>query len=327
MRQNSEFQLWQIASGLVNSTKRYGVSLPILLSFIFNIFKFFSQMKNIILLFLLTLCAYNQLCAQCPTSIEEPVTDGTRYDLTLSNISQCPAAMNTAISIGSNATGYLSGYCGDYGDPAGPIVLEVIHNSGALIVLANQTSGLTIIFNGNTCIYNAMGVLPIELLSFEGKAVEKSNLLTWRTASETQNKGFDIERSTDGSRFETIGFVAGHGTTTQAQRYTFEDKSPLWGFRGYYRLKQLDEDGRFEYSKTITITRKGENVVSVFPNPTEGILNISASDYEQAFVLVNSIGQVVLQGSQLEPSINVQALPSGFYYLKIGTQTMKVVKE
>jgi hypothetical protein len=241
------------------------------------------------------------------------VGNGTRYDLTLTNLSQCPAP-GTIISIGSNTTGYIAGLCDHQdADPDLPIVLEVTHNNGTLIVLANQTSGVLIsggVFSA--CQYNVMGVLPIELSSFEGKALEKSNLLTWQTKSESQNKGFDIEASPNPSKggepdeWQKIGFVPDHGTTNEVQRYSFSHVLPSFGGAGggfYYRLKQLDFDGRFEYSKIISITQKGGNTVSVYPNPSKGVLNISATDYEQAFVLVNSIGQIVKQGEQLEETI------------------------
>jgi Secretion system C-terminal sorting domain len=204
----------------------------------------------------------------------------------------------------------------------------VAGNKAAILTAVNNpanwtvSSGAVVIYTGSI----SFTALPIELIHFEGSKREGQNLLTWATASETQNKGFDIERSTYGSRFEKIGFVAGNGTTSKTQRYTFKDDKSPNGVT-YYRLKQLDFDGRSEYSKTIVITRKAKDAVSVYPNPTEGVLNISAGDYEQAFVIVNSIGQVVLQGEQLDKTINLQSLPSGFYYLKIGAQTMKVVKE
>jgi hypothetical protein len=287
--------------------------------------------KNILLLSLVALFNLNAK-AQCPTSILDDQLDGSSYIFTLASSANCslypvpPIAVNTITLSGTDpVTGMaatpLYGVTDCATLPNGVTQLFISANAGTVSLYSGSIS-FTV--NGSLC--NFAQVLPITLVSFEGKALEKSNLLTWRTASETQNKGFDIERSTDGSRFEKIGFVAGNGTTSQTQRYAFnDDKSP--NGIAYYRLKQLDNDGRFEYSKIVAIAQKGENAVSVFPNPTEGVLNISTDDYEQAFTMVNSIGQVVLQGEQLDKTINLQALPSGFYYLKIGTQTMKVVKE
>jgi hypothetical protein len=172
--------------------------------------------------------------------------------------------------------------------------------------------------------------LPIELTSFEGKNNDNQNFLTWTTASETQNKGFDIERSTDGSRFEKIGFVAGNGTTSQTQRYAFnDDKSP--NGIAYYRLKQLDFDGRFEYSKIVAIAQKGGNAVSVFPNPSNGVFTLSGLENieDEQISIVNSIGQSIAITIQNDGQMDLSAYPSGVYYLRIASsgQVVKLIHQ
>ncbi len=180
-------------------------------------------------------------------------------------------------------------------------------------------------------------VLPVELINFDATIDGGQNHLTWRTASESQNKGFDIERSADGVRFDKIGFVAGKGTTNQVQNYRFEDNttfsSPLErsGEVVYYRLKQLDFDGRFEYSKIIAIDSKGENVASVFPNPSTGLFTIAGVENmeDETFTLINSIGQTLSINVQNDGQIDMSAFPSGVYYLRVASngQVMKLVKE
>ena len=176
---------------------------------------------------------------------------------------------------------------------------------------------------------NARTILPITWLSFTGKAEEDYNLLTWTTASENQNKGFDIERSADGVRFEKIGFVTGKGTTSTKQDYRFKDESP--NGLVYYRLKQLDFDGRFEYSKIIAIDRKGENVMSVFPNPSKGIFTITGIKNleDETFTLINNVGQTLSINVQNDGQMDMSAFPSGVYYLRVASngQVMKLVKE
>lgn len=172
-------------------------------------------------------------------------------------------------------------------------------------------------------------VLPIELLNFEGRNTEGGNLLTWQTASETQNKGFDIERSTDVIYFEKIGFVLGNGTTIQKQDYFFKDES----FEGvvYYRLKQLDFDGRFEYSKIISIGGKGKTVLSVFPNPSKGVFNVFGAENtdKEDFIFMNSVGQTVPIKVQNNRQIDFSVYPSGVYYLRVSSsgQVIRLVKE
>jgi hypothetical protein len=79
-------------------------------------------------------------------------------------------------------------------------------------------------------------------------------LLSWQTATEKNNAGFDIERSTDSTAFSKIGRVKGNGTTTQSHSYTFTDKTASGTV--YYRLKQTDYDGSATYSSTVEV--KGE---------------------------------------------------------------------
>ena len=118
----------------------------------------------------------------------------------------------------------------------------------------------------------SISALPIELLSFKGQYTEKGNLLTWTSANEIQNKGFDIESSRDGLRFEKIGFVAGNGTSNRVHHYHFEDPSSLESSDNvlYYRLRQWDFDGGFDYSNIISITMNGKPVAGIFPNPGSG---------------------------------------------------------
>lgn len=169
-----------------------------------------------------------------------------------------------------------------------------------------------------------VAVLPIELTSFTGKAVNKTNVLSWETATETNNKGFDIERSGDGKNFEKIAFVAGNGTTSKSQSYGFEDNTPL--SISYYRLKQWDEDERFELSKIIQITQKSSVKLNVYPNPVSNILTME-TDLKGDYQIINLIGQVVLKGQTSTSNIDVSLLPQGTYILKVGAEQVKFIKQ
>ena len=78
--------------------------------------------------------------------------------------------------------------------------------------------------------------------------------LQWSTATETNNQGFEIQRGTNNRDLVTVGFVKGNGTTTETQSYTYVDNTELSG-TVYYRLKQLDLNGKYEYSKVVEVTR------------------------------------------------------------------------
>ncbi len=165
-------------------------------------------------------------------------------------------------------------------------------------------------------------VLPIMLSSFFANRTKDNEVkVTWQTASESQNKGFDIERSTDGSRFEKIGFVAGKGTTSETQNYSFEDKSASGLV--YYRLKQLDFDGRFEYSHVLVVDNKSkEDRFVVAPNPVSDMLNIEylgRNNDTRSIEIYDVFGKLIYQVSNdlQENEINTSNLQSGTYIWKI----------
>lgn len=112
--------------------------------------------------------------------------------------------------------------------------------------------------------------LPVELMSFTGTPKENTVQLDWATAMEKNNEVFDVQRSMDGKRFESIGFVKGVGNSNDVQRYSFLDKTPEPG-TNYYRLKQVDSNGRSEYHRVIAVNVKGggDNGIqmTVAPNP------------------------------------------------------------
>jgi Secretion system C-terminal sorting domain len=111
--------------------------------------------------------------------------------------------------------------------------------------------------------------LPVELIAFKAKAEGFDVKLDWATASEHNNAGFQIERSENGADFRAIGWVEGRGTTTEKQTYVFEDPRLQSGRKYYYRLKQMDTDGSFKYSKIVNV-RVGGRVAAAgdfAPNP------------------------------------------------------------
>lgn len=112
--------------------------------------------------------------------------------------------------------------------------------------------------------------VPVELVSFDAALIGKSVRLSWQTASESNNFGFDIERSPDKKQFQKIGFVTGRGTCNVPAKYQFLDETVAPGNLYYYRLKQIDLDGAFDYSGTIqllTTPPEHHNLQQNFPNP------------------------------------------------------------
>ncbi len=110
--------------------------------------------------------------------------------------------------------------------------------------------------------------LPVRLISFDGKATEKGNELTWKTSEEKNFSHFEIQRSSNAKVFEKIGQVKGN----LSENYEYHDSTPLIGAGGLYRLKMIDLDGSFEFSKIIYIENKSEKstVGNFYPNPAIG---------------------------------------------------------
>jgi hypothetical protein len=167
-------------------------------------------------------------------------------------------------------------------------------------------------------------VTPIELSKFEAKTTKNAVLLTWRTESEKDNDGFNIEHSTNGKDFQTIGQVKGHGTTVATNTYTFEHKDPSRLLRDvpsvsthYYRLKQIDFNGASNYSPVRAVVF-GKNSLSIKTTVVHDALDIeTAEGTETILSIFNTFGQQVLthkgQGAQ---HINVSSLPVGLYIMR-----------
>ena len=172
-------------------------------------------------------------------------------------------------------------------------------------------------------------VLPIELISFTGKNEKAQNLLSWKTATETNNKGFDIETSKDGVNFQVLEFVKGRGTTSETQNYTFTHRlSKNESGILYYRLKQMDFDGQFEYSKIIVVRSEGkQNSIAVYPNPSNGLYTIvpNEKDEIEQISLMSITGQSIdvnMQNNQLDLSNE----PAGVYFLQVNGENIKLIK-
>ncbi len=165
-------------------------------------------------------------------------------------------------------------------------------------------------------------VLPVELLSFRGVAESSYNRLIWTTASEQNNDGFEIEHSADGRNWKYLDFVKGFGTTVDLQQYEFVHENPSSGLN-YYRLKQLDFDGQYEYSSIVSVSSRNNDIssgVQVFPNPVQdGSMEISLQKEGAVIRLFDAMGKLVKQekASGNSTTLNVQDVPSGIYWLEV----------
>lgn len=148
---------------------------------------------------------------------------------------------------------------------------------------------------------NSGQVLPVVLTSFNAHPVnqEQDIQLTWVTASEINNDYFEVQRSIDGSKFNVIGIVGGNGTTNNRSTYSYLDVDPPSNAI-FYRLRQVDFDGQFEYSAIIStnVYSKSNGTLHIYPNPAKSRLNIYSSITSDEFttmIIRNLLGQVVLK--------------------------------
>ena len=203
------------------------------------------------------------------------------------------------------------------------------------------SSSSTILNNVFVDNFQITGVMPVTLLAFTGQKQDNNNLLTWRTATEQNNRGFELQRAAPSnspqggelSPFATIAFVptkANGGNSTSELSYAYTDKNPPRRSRGaYYRLKQVDFDGKFTYSNVVFI--KGEPATelalsALFPNPTHQLLNVvleAPAGQKVQLLITDLAGKMVqqqtiyLQKGVNSKTMNVAALAKGTYIVKV----------
>lgn len=190
---------------------------------------------------------------------------------------------------------------------------------------------------------NQSCTLPVTLSGLSALKTGNANKLTWSTLNESSNKGFEVQRSSDGQHFSKLGFVqsaGAFGNSSKPLHYEFIDNSPLEK-ANYYRIKQIDFDGKSKFSNITLVHRsleKEKGIVLNYPNPTRGSINLqlaASKQGNQTITVTNVNGTVVLQqpiiatGSIQNFTLNVSNLPKGTYIVRlIGEEkAAKFVKE
>ncbi len=185
--------------------------------------------------------------------------------------------------------------------------------------------------------------LPVELTSFTSNVIGNKVELNWRTATEVNNYGFEIERgqtsNVKSGTWEKIGFVQGNGNSNSLKNYSFTDQ-PTGGKEFKYRLKQIDFDGTFEYS--FEITAKLGNVSNYkldqnYPNPFNPNTKISYTIPQRAYVhlrvydmLAKQVAELVnttQESGRYEATFDGSNLPSGVYFYKLEAENYIEVKK
>ncbi|MBP9120914.1 MAG: agmatine deiminase family protein, partial [Ignavibacterium sp.] len=200
--------------------------------------------------------------------------------------------------------------------------------------------------------FKVSNTVPVELLSFTASSIENTVTLNWDTATETNNSGFEVQRLKDSKiekikNWKSIGFINGHGTTTESKSYSFTDKDLTEG-KYRYRLKQIDFDGSFEYSEIVeaNIALTEFKLEQNYPNPFNPSTKISWQSPvgswqtlkvfdvlgKEVATLVNEYKDAGSYEVEFSPASSIKNLTSGiyFYQLKAGefheTKKMLLIK-
>lgn len=198
--------------------------------------------------------------------------------------------------------------------------------------IATPNGAILIGGNAGACVNQvaveaACGLLPVELIDFKAVIHQHDIQLVWSTASEEDNLGYSLQRSADGHGWSEIGFVQGKGSTIQQSEYSWMDKNPISGVN-YYRLKQTDTDGKYEFSPIVVADMRTTGTqFDIFPNPSiDGAISLRATTSTEGWALLeimDSNGKKVYnekigfpEGTVIYP-VSLAAYPRGVYTARL----------
>jgi len=204
--------------------------------------------------------------------------------------------------------------------PASPVVTEVCFR-----IYGYSAEGNTGTWRFDNVQISGPSSLPVTWLSFEARADDSGSVaLDWATTTETQNDHFAVERSADGARYQAIGHVNGAGTSTVINHYAYTDENPLPGVN-YYRLRQVDFDGSYTFSRTVAVTtRTTTTALAVFPNPATDYITVQLAHNTAELLewrLIDAGGRTLRSGTTEAARFDlpVYDLPAGLYGLQVVT--------
>ncbi|MCF2489882.1 T9SS type A sorting domain-containing protein [Dyadobacter sp. CY347] len=204
------------------------------------------------------------------------------------------------------------------GNAAGPTRVSYCYNHAGQVVDCPNIN-VTGAVAAPALVLIAESALPVTLVEFLATAHEKQADLTWMTTAETNSERFDIERSSDGGHWQLIGSVPSHRESSEQQSYSFVDLYPLSG-ENLYRLKMIDMDGTFTFSRIRNVVFGEESQVTLYPNPltvTDALSIETGAPEKIAGIFIYDVnGKQMLQTSW-KPSIDIKSMSAGLYLLQI----------
>ena len=198
------------------------------------------------------------------------------------------------------------------------------------IASADSANGVTLLGSYSvTDTFTTTSILPVTLISFDAKPADNIVQLSWQTASETNSKYFEVLRSSDGIVFNSIGNVTAFGNSTAQHQYSFNDNSPSKGVN-YYRLREVNEDGSFVYSRTISVSFNGATLFTLYPNPAVDAIHLRFSSSATSTVTVfdmngKALLQKIIPDGSSSQNINVSHLAAGIYTVVLQQNKQKQI--
>ena len=266
--------------------------------------------------------------------VSPPVADNiTTYTITLyftpAEVAEWGAAVDNLkilkVSNNTNVNGLLS-------TSDGVIVTPTVNNQLTTAGFISYTATFTG-FSKFMLVQND-AVLPVRWLNFSGQLVGNSTHLQWKTATEQNNLGFEVERSTDGRNFAKVGFVAAQNQR-DLNSYIFDDNTIIKGNKYYYRLKQVNIDGRFSYSEIVDVSYLGKQPFTWYPNPVRDILVVDGNTGAvNSMISISDLSGKLVYRSRMpagKMEISTSTWAAGIYTVRIDATDepviFKVVKE
>ena len=181
---------------------------------------------------------------------------------------------------------------------------------------------------------------PVKLVSLKATKINEDVLVKWITASEVNNRGFNVERSVDGKMFEFVGFVKGLGNSSVNNNYTLQDANAFAltsVSKLYYRLKQVDNDGKFEYSQVVIVENNNDlsTAIVTYPNPFSDKLSIdiNGANAGNASIqvmdisgrLIMSFDKTIVDGNQTLTLDGLAPLSQGVYFVRVSASGLNHV--
>lgn len=189
-----------------------------------------------------------------------------------------------------------------------------------------------------TSFFSPGSVLPVTLSLFNAKQSGEQVKLDWTTQSESNSDRFEVERSTNGKDFKLISTVKAAGNSTLTQNYSAIDNNPENG-NNYYRLRQVDLDGKFTYSMIKTLKWSALSLIKVYPNPVRNMVTLrftpertettSITMFDGAGKTIQRRNIAAVAGSNMVTEWNVEALAPGIYFFRVNSLTtpLRFVKQ